>query len=73
MLLKDNPTQDSDARAIAELAAYCTLIRERSCWGWSLTVIILAAYFAYILLVAFAPHWLSRPISNGVTTVGIDR
>lgn len=48
------------------------LVARRSRWAWGLSTIILVMYFAFILLIAFAPHWLAQPVATGsVMTVGI--
>jgi uncharacterized membrane protein (DUF485 family) len=48
-----------------------TLVRRRSLFAWSLSAIMAAIYFGFILVVAFAPGVLGRPIGDGVTTIGI--
>lgn len=50
---------------------YRQLVRERSLFSWILTVLMLVVFFGYILLIAFAPELLARPIGNGTTTLGI--
>ncbi|MCQ4346844.1 DUF485 domain-containing protein [Pseudomonas stutzeri] len=48
------------------------LVAKRGRFAWSLAVIMLAAYFAFILLIAFDPQVLGTPLSSGsVTTWGI--
>lgn len=48
------------------------LVRTRSTLAWSLSALMLGIYLAFILLVAFAPGVLARPIAEGsVITVGI--
>jgi len=48
------------------------LVARRSRWAWGLATIILIMYFAFILLIAFAPHWLAQPVVAGsVMTIGI--
>ena len=55
---------------VAQTPKYRQLVRERSRFSWALTAIMLAIYFGYILLIAFAPDLLARRIS-GTTTLGI--
>ena len=43
---------------------YHRLIKERDALAWSLTALVLVIYFGFILLVAFAPDFLTRPIST---------
>jgi uncharacterized membrane protein (DUF485 family) len=50
---------------------YLRLVRSRTRFSLILTLITLAIYFGFILLIAFAPHILGRSLSGGVTTVGI--
>ncbi|WP_371818056.1 DUF485 domain-containing protein [Bradyrhizobium sp. CCBAU 53421] len=50
---------------------YQELVRRRSSLGWTLSAIMLIVYFGFILLVAYAPHFLGTPIGAGVTTIGI--
>lgn len=62
-----------ERRSLAEIAQnprYQQLVRERSHFSWTLTAIMLAVYFGYILLIAFAPEVLARRVS-GTTTLGI--
>ncbi len=56
---------------VAEDPRYLRLIHRRGRFTWSLTIVMLAAYFGYILLIAFNKEFLSRPIGSGATTIGI--
>lgn len=48
------------------------LVARRGRFAWTLAVLILAAYFAFILVIAFDPQVLGTPLSSGsVTTWGI--
>lgn len=47
------------------------LIRRRASFAWLLTVIMVAIYVGYILLVAFRPDIVALPIGSGVTSLGI--
>ena len=47
------------------------LVRERSRFAWGLSALVMIIYFGFILVVAFAPEVLGRPIGSGVMTVGI--
>ena len=55
---------------VARSARYQELVRERSRFSWTLTAIMLAIFFGYILLIAFAPDLLAQRISR-TTTLGI--
>jgi len=50
---------------------YRELSAKRSVFAWTLAIIMLAAYYAYILVVAFAPASLGQTLSGGTTTIGI--
>jgi uncharacterized membrane protein (DUF485 family) len=59
---------------IARIAAdprYQVLMRRRGRFAWLLTAIMLAAYFGYILLIAFDKAFLAQPVAGGVTSLGI--
>jgi uncharacterized membrane protein (DUF485 family) len=48
------------------------LVAKRSRFAWMLAVVMLAIYYGFILIIAFAPSVLGTPIAPGaVTTVGI--
>jgi uncharacterized membrane protein (DUF485 family) len=51
---------------------YHQLIKERDALAWTLTTLVLVIYFGFILLVAFAPGFLTRPISaTSVIPIGM--
>jgi uncharacterized membrane protein (DUF485 family) len=58
-------------RDIEQDERYQRLVTTRSRFGWQLTILMLAIYFGYILLIAFEPQILARPLGNGVTSLGI--
>jgi uncharacterized membrane protein (DUF485 family) len=48
------------------------LVRRRSAFAWTLSALMVAIYFGFILVVAFAPHLLAIPLGEGwTTTIGI--
>jgi uncharacterized membrane protein (DUF485 family) len=48
------------------------LVARRSRFAWTLAVAMLAIYYGFILIIAFAPAVLGIPIAPGaVTTIGI--
>ena len=53
----------SEAAKIQANPKYHQLIKERDTLAWTLTVLVLIIYFGFILLVAFAPGFLTQPIS----------
>jgi uncharacterized membrane protein (DUF485 family) len=51
---------------------YHRLVKERDMLAWTLTVLVLVIYYGFILLVAFAGGFLTKPISaDSVIPVGI--
>lgn len=51
---------------------YHRLVHERDALGWTLTAIVCVIYFGFILMVAFAPDFLTQPMSAGsVIPVGM--
>lgn len=48
-----------------------SLTRRRARLGWTLTAVMLAVYFGFIVLLAFFPALLVAPISGGTLTTGI--
>ncbi len=60
-----------DVRRIRDSQAFQELERRRGSFGWTLTVVMLAIYFGFILLVAFAKPLLATKIGDGVTSLGI--
>ena len=51
---------------------FTELAQRRAWWAWGLSTVILLMYFAFILLIAFAPSVLAKPIAAGsVITIGI--
>jgi uncharacterized membrane protein (DUF485 family) len=50
---------------------YRALVRRRSTLGWTLAGIMVAVYFCFILLVAFAKTWLAQPLAGGATSIGM--
>lgn len=57
------------AARIRSDAAFAELERRRTSFSWTLTVIMLLIYFAFIFLVAFAPSVMATPVA-GVITLG---
>ena len=50
---------------------YLELRKERSGFGWFLTLLMMVVYYGYIALIAFNKPFLAQPIGAGVTTLGI--
>lgn len=54
-------------------AEYQELIKKRTSFSITLTIVMLVVYFAFILTIAFEPSLLGAPLSDdgSVTTIGI--
>ncbi|HAT30886.1 MAG TPA: DUF485 domain-containing protein [Janthinobacterium sp.] len=50
---------------------YQKLVATRSRFGWTLTWIMMAVYYGFILLIAFDKEFLSTRIGDGVMTWGM--
>jgi uncharacterized membrane protein (DUF485 family) len=61
----------SSPESIQKNPKYQQLVKERSSLSRSLSVAMIVIYFGFILLVAFAPGFLSTSLTGGVTTIGI--
>lgn len=57
--------------AIQRDPKYQELVHTRSSFGWTLTIVQLVIYFAYILVIAYSPKTLGAPLGNSVMTVGL--
>lgn len=59
-------------KQIKEDPDFQELVSKRSKFAWTLTVLMLVVYFAFILTIAFNPSALGTPLSSDtVTTIGI--
>lgn len=64
--------QQESVEAIKAHPRYQELVRSRKRFAWTLTIIIFAIYYGFILTIAFEPSWLGTPIAAGaVTTIGM--
>lgn len=50
---------------------YQQLVRDRTRFGWLLTLLMMIVYYGFIVLIAFDKEMLSVPLGTGVTTTGI--
>ena len=50
---------------------YQELVSKRNSYGWIMTILMLAVYYGYILLVAFNKEFLAQKTGAGVTSYGI--
>ncbi len=59
-------------RRIRNNPKYHEVMAQRSRFSWTLAVIVLVIFYGFILTVAFAPHLLAIPLSDGsATTIGV--
>ena len=61
----------SDYERVLQNPRFRELVRERTRFAWTLTIVMLVIYFGFILLVAFAKPLLAMKIGGGVTSLGI--
>ena len=59
----------SEIARIKAMPAFQELVRKRSGFGWTLTIAMIAVYFAFMLLVAFGHALIAEPIGLGVLTL----
>ena len=50
---------------IENSARFKLLVQKRQRFALTLTLIMLILYVGFILLIAFAPHWLGTPLHEG--------
>lgn len=64
--------QEDLVKQISQHPQYVELVSKRRAFAWLLAVIMLIIYYAFILLIAFDPAWLGKPVGEGmVTSIGI--
>ena len=56
---------------IARHPEYLALVKRRRRLAWTLSAIMLVAYYGYILVIAFDKALLATPIGGGVMSVDI--
>ena len=63
---------DDKLLRISNNPKFIELVSKRSRFAWILSIIMLLAYYGFILIIAFDPSFLGTPVSDGsVTTLGI--
>jgi uncharacterized membrane protein (DUF485 family) len=62
-------TRDYDR--VLQSPRFQELVRQRTRFAWTLSIVMLVIYFGFILLVAFAKPLLAMKIGGGVTSLGI--
>ncbi|TDY23031.1 uncharacterized membrane protein (DUF485 family) [Paraburkholderia sp. BL6665CI2N2] len=60
--------QQAHIESIQASPAYRRLIASRRRFSFTLTALMIATYYGFILFVAVAPHLLARPLYAGATT-----
>jgi uncharacterized membrane protein (DUF485 family) len=60
-----------DYETIRRNPKYRQLVRQRSIFGWTLTIVMLIIYFGFILLIGYDPKFLGTRMGDSVMTVGL--
>jgi uncharacterized membrane protein (DUF485 family) len=60
-----------DYETIRRNPKYRQLVRQRSIFGWTLTIVMLIIYFGFILLIGYDPKFLGTRMGDTVMTVGL--
>jgi uncharacterized membrane protein (DUF485 family) len=60
-----------DYQTIQQNPKYRQLVRQRSIFGWTLTIVMLVIYFGFILLIGYDPKFLGTPMGDTVMTIGL--
>ena len=63
--------RDSEVNRILRNPTFQELVKERSGFAWTLSIVMLVIYLGFILLVAFAHGLMATPIAGGATSTGI--
>jgi uncharacterized membrane protein (DUF485 family) len=58
-------------KEIIESKEFKAYIKAKAAITWPLTIIMMTAYYLYILIIAFFPSIFAITIGTGITTVGI--
>ncbi|WP_407276338.1 DUF485 domain-containing protein [Halothiobacillus sp. DCM-1] len=57
--------QQDLAERIANDPEFQRLIQRRTAYGWRMALIMMAAYFAFILVIAYAPGFFATKVAAG--------
>jgi uncharacterized membrane protein (DUF485 family) len=60
-----------DYQTIQRNPKYRQLVRQRSIFGWTLTIVMLIIYFGFILAIGYDPKFLGQPMDGSVMTIGL--
>lgn len=55
------------ARRVRDNPAFAELERRRTRFSWTLAVLMLAVYYIFLFLVAFAPGIMATPVAGAIT------
>lgn len=69
--MTERDSENDRLHRIAKDLRYQGLVRLRSKISWILSLVVVAIFFGYMLLVAFAGPFLGTPIGTMTTTIGI--
>ena len=70
MATPDRPIADTSVEHIARNPIFQDLVRERTRFGWILTILVLVVYYGFIGLIAFSPGLMATKVS-GVASLGL--
>lgn len=62
---------DIETARIAQNPRFKELVHERTCFGWTLTILMLLVYFGFIGLIAFDKSLLALKIGSATTSLGL--
>ena len=63
--------KNDTVKQILSNTKYQELVSKRSRFAWTLSIVILVVYYAFVLVIAFDPALLGAKIGDGVISVGI--
>jgi uncharacterized membrane protein (DUF485 family) len=58
---------DAVLRRIQSDPNYLKLVKDRTSFGWTLSIIVLVIYYGYIAVVAFAPGIIATKVAGSIT------
>ncbi|MCG8996025.1 DUF485 domain-containing protein [Laribacter hongkongensis] len=62
---------DDVLKRVQQNPKFAELVHKKTSLGWTLSIVMLAIYYGFVLVLAFAPHSLGARIGDGVITLGI--
>jgi len=62
---------DEEAKRIRQLPEFEALLKARRAVNIPINLVIIVAYFSFVLTIAFAPQSLGQPLGDGVVSIGI--